>query len=120
MGHLGAVFFPIVPGQEDRVRNFGDEIAQHKEEWERLMRENGGWKHFAVFLQETPMGNFAIQTWELDDPSQVRQSFGDSAYDAWWLDYLRDVHNIDVRNWPADQPPPSPPPMVFEWRKSES
>jgi hypothetical protein len=41
MGYLGAVAFPIVPGQEDRVRNFGEEVAKHQDEWERLMRENG-------------------------------------------------------------------------------
>lgn len=56
MGYLGAVTFPVLPGQEDRVRNFEQEVAQHQGEWERLS------------------------------------------------------------NWPADQPPPSPPPMVFEWR----
>ena len=116
MGYLGAVVFPIVPGQEDRVRNFGDEVAKHQDEWERLNREAGDWKHFAMFLQETPMGNFAINTWELEDPSKVRLAFTDTAYDQWWLDYIRDVFGLDIRNWPQDQPPPSPPPMVFEWR----
>ncbi len=116
MGYLGAVVLPIIPGQEERVRNFAQEVAQHQEEWERLNREAGGWTQFAVFLQETPMGNFAIQTWEVEDPSSVRQSFGTSPYDSWYQDYLRDVHGVDLRNWPADQPPPTPPPMVFEWR----
>ena len=116
MGYLGAVALPIVPGQEDRVRNFGQEVAQHQEEWERLNREAGGFTTWAMFLQETPMGNFAIQAWELEDPSKVRQSFTGSAHDTWWLDFLRDVHGIDLRNWSPDQPPPSPPPLVFEWR----
>jgi hypothetical protein len=116
MGYLGAVTFPIVPGQEDRVRNFGQEVAEHQDEWERLNREAGGWTRFVMFLQETPMGNFAINTWELEDPSKVRQAFSDTPYDSWWLDYIRDVFGLDIRNWPSDQPPPSPPPMVFEWR----
>jgi len=116
MGYFGAVALPIVPGQEDRVRNLGEEVAQHKEEWERLNHEAGGWKSFAMFLQESPMGNLAITIWELEDPTQVRQSFTGSAHDAWWLDFLRDVHGIDIRNWPSDQPPPTPPSMVFEWR----
>ena len=116
MGYFGAVALPVVPGQEDRVRNFGQELAQHQDEWERLNREAGGYTSFAVFLQESPMGNLAILTWEADDPSKIRMSFTDSPYDTWWLDYLRDVNGLDLRNWPADQPPPMPPPMVFGWR----
>jgi hypothetical protein len=116
MAYLGASAFPVVPGQEERVRNFGQEVALHQEEFDRLNREAGGWKHFAVFLQESPMGNLAIMTWELEDPTKVRQAFTDSPYDNWWLDYLRDVLGIDIRNWPSDQPPPSPPPQGFEWR----
>jgi hypothetical protein len=115
MGVRGVVALPIVPGQEDRVRNFGQEVAQHQEEWERLNRETGGWSRFEIFLQETPMGNFAIHSWELEDPTKIRQMFTDSDYDAWWLDYLRDVNGVDIRNWPADQPPPMPPPLVYEW-----
>ncbi len=118
MGYLGAVALPVVPGHEERVRNFGKEVAEHQEEWERLNREAGGWKHFAMFLQESPMGNLAITTWEMEDPTAVRQSFTDSAHDTWWLDFLRDVHGIDIRNWPPGQPPPAPPPLVFEWRQS--
>lgn len=117
MGYIGVAVLPVVPGQEDRVRNFGKEVAQHQEEWERLCREAGGFTRFSVFLQETPMGNFALQTWELEDPGKVRQSFTDSAHDTWWLDYLRDVHGLDLRNWPADQPPPTPPPLVFDWKE---
>src|SRR5436309_26533 len=35
VGYFGAVALPVVPGQEDRVRNFGKEVAEHQEEWER-------------------------------------------------------------------------------------
>jgi hypothetical protein len=54
----------------------------------------------------------------MEDPTAVRQSFTDSSHDTWWLDYLRDVHGIDIRNWPPGQPPPTPPSMVFEWRQT--
>ena len=116
MGYFGAAALPIVPGQEDRVRNFAQEVAEHQEEFERLNREAGGWKSFNVFFQETPMGNLMLNTWELEEPEKVRQAFTDSAYDAWWLDYLRDVNGLDLRNWPADADPPAPPPQVFEWK----
>jgi hypothetical protein len=66
------------------------------------------------------MGNLAVQTWEMEDPAAVRQSVTDSAHDTWWLDYRRDVHGIDLRNWPPGQPPPTPPPLVFEWRPEQA
>jgi hypothetical protein len=116
VSHFMAVAFPIVPGQEDRVRNFGQEVAQHQEEWERLNREAGGFTAFHVVLEEWPGLTVAIHSWEVEDPSKMRTAFIDSPHDAWWLDYLRDVHGIDLRNWPADQPPPTPPPLVFEWK----
>ena len=115
MGMQGAVALPVVPGQEDRVRNFGQEVGAHQEEWERLNREHGGYTRYAVFLQETPMGNFALHTWEYDGPEGMRNAFTDSDHDAWWLDYLRDVNGIDLRNWPADAPPPTPPALCFAW-----
>jgi len=30
MGYFGAAALPIVPGQEDRVRNFAREVAEHQ------------------------------------------------------------------------------------------
>jgi hypothetical protein len=115
VGYTGAVALSIVPGQEDRVRNFEQELAPHRQEWERLNREAGGWTRFSVHFQETPMGNFMVNSWELEEPEKVRQAFTDSPFDAWWLDFLRDVNGIDLRNLPPEQAP-TPPPLVFEWR----
>lgn len=116
MSYLAAVAFPVLPGQSERVKNFGQEVEPHTEEFERLNREAGDFKRFSVFFQETPMGDLALFVLEFDDPSKMRTSFTDSAYDTWWLDYLRDVHGIDVRSLPEV---PGPPPMVFDWQAGE-
>jgi hypothetical protein len=116
VGEFMAVAFQIVPGQEDRVRNFQQEVTQHQEEWERLNREAGGFTAYRVVLDKWSGLNVAIHSREVENPEKVRMAFTGSAHDTWWLDYLRDVHGIDLRNWPADQPPPTPPPLVFEWR----
>jgi hypothetical protein len=116
MGMLGAAVFPVVPGREERVRNFGSEIAEHLAEFERLNREGGKWTQFAVFLQETPMGNLAIITWELEEPENVRVAFADTPFDNWWQDYLRDVLGFDIRSFLADQPMPALPSTIYEWR----
>lgn len=113
MGYLTAAAFPVLPGQIERVRNFGKELQPNLEEFERLNREAGDFRRFAIFLQESPMGDLAIYVFEAEDPRTVRGSFTDSAYDTWWLDFLRDVHGLDIRSLPEVPPPP---PMVYEWK----
>jgi L-rhamnose mutarotase len=111
MGKLVASALPVLPGQVERVRNFGQEVGRFQEEWERLNRE-GTFTKYSVLLQEGPQGALAIHVWEIEDPTRARAAMTDSEYDNWWQDYLRDVHGIDLRSLPAVPPPP---PVVFEW-----
>lgn len=113
MGVLIPAVLPVLPGQSDRVRNFEKELAPHREQWERLNRE-ATVTRYNVYLQETPMGDLAIHAMEADDPSRIPRVFTDSSCDAWWLDYLRDVHGIDLRGVPLEKQP-APPPPVFLW-----
>jgi hypothetical protein len=114
MGVQIPVVLPVLPGQSDRVRNFGQEVEAHKEEFERLNRE-GTVTWYGVWLQETPMGDFAIHSMEAEDPSRLARMFSETDYDQWWLNYLRDVHGVDLHGVPLDQQP-TPPPQVFEWK----
>ncbi|HEX2032377.1 MAG TPA: hypothetical protein VHL78_13450 [Actinomycetota bacterium] len=111
MGHWIAAALPVLPGQSDRVRNFAAEIEPHLEEFERLNRE-ATVTRYANWLQRTPTGDVEIVVMEADDPSKIRTSFTDSAYDRWWLGYLQDVHGVDM----TAPDPPSAAPMVWEWR----
>ncbi len=111
MAYMASGAFPVLPGKADRVRNFGQELAAHRAEWERLCRECGAFTHFNVTLQEGPMGDLCIYSMVFEDPSKVRMSFTDSPYDSWWLGFIKDVHGFDL----AAQSPP-PPPSVFTWQ----
>lgn len=105
-----AYALPVVPGQEDRLRRFPEELAAHQADYEELNRLGTVRQHLA-FLQATPAGSLLITAFEVDDPSRLLRAFGDSAYDQWWLDYLRDVNGVDVRSGPAA----ALPELVFAW-----
>jgi hypothetical protein len=113
MGILIPAAIPVMPGQTDRVRNFQKELEPHRKEWERL-NEEATVTRYGVYLVETPKGDWAIHVMEADDPTKIRNQFTDSACDNWWLDYLRDVHGIDMRRIPVEEQP-QPPPAVFTW-----
>ncbi len=115
MGTVIAAALPILPGQSGRVGGFAEEVARHQDEYERLNREGTFVRH-TVSLQESPSGDLAIHVFEVEDPSRIRTAFTDSPYDTWWLDYLRDVHGIDIRSMPS---PPPPAAMVFDWQERD-
>ena len=117
MGVQIPVVLPVVPGQSDRVRNFGQEVEAHKQEFERLNRE-ATVTGYGVWLQETPMGDFAIHTIVAEDPTKLARVFTETDYDQWWLDYLRDVHGVDLHGVPLEQQP-TPPPQVYEWKAGD-
>jgi hypothetical protein len=114
MGTLIAAALPVLPGKSDRVRNFGKELEEHREEWERLNKE-ATITRYVSWLQESPQGDIEIVVMEAEDPSRIRPYIaGDTPHDSWWLDYLRDVHGMDLRGLTPDQWPASPPP-TFRW-----
>lgn len=113
MTHVIAAALPVLPGRSDRVRRFADEVAANLDEFARLNRE-GTFDRYSVFLQESPSGDVAIHVFHVQDPSRIRTAFTDSEYDTWWLDYLRDVHGVDLRSMPE---PPPPATLVFDWKQ---
>ena len=110
MSFMASVALPVLPGKAGRVRNIGKEIAQHQAEWDRLCRETGDFRYYNVTLQEGAGGDLCIYSMVLEDPGKVRMSFGDGEYDRWWLEFVRDVHGLDVSNGAAL------PPSVFTWQ----
>ena len=114
--HVYSGAFPVLPGKEDRVRNFEQELAPHREEWDRLCSEAGDYEFYNVALQPTmDGGHLAIYTFGMNDPASARRSFGDTAHDDWWVEYFEDVHGIPLRSVPPENM--GPPPTVFAWNK---
>ena len=107
MGHVIAYAVPVLPGQSDRVRDFGRELSAVRDRYDELNRAATVSRH-VVFLKSSPAGDVAIHIMETNDPSRFLRDFDDSAYDRWWLDYMRDVHGVDLRNF---EPPPPPAPV---------
>jgi hypothetical protein len=110
MTSMMSVALPVLPGKVDRVRNIGQEIAGRQTEWNRLCREAGAFCHYNITLQESPNGDLCIYSMVLSEPEKVRMRFGDGEYDQWWLDFVRDVHGLDLSNGAAM------PPSVFTWQ----
>ncbi|HVX82884.1 MAG: hypothetical protein ACTHOR_15825 [Devosia sp.] len=110
MPHMASVALPVLPGKAERFSRIGSEIARHQAEWDRLCRDTGGFRFYNVTLQQSPMGDLGIYSMVVEDPSKVRTAFGRTAYDQWWLEFVEDVHGIDLRNGV------SLPPSVFTWQ----
>jgi hypothetical protein len=102
----------VLPGQEDRARNFENEVRQ---QWDEMLELNrrAGVTRWAVSTQESPMGMLQVHLIEADDMSRVNRDFTDSAHDRWGVAHLRDVAGLDFAK--MTQPPP-PPVTVFDWR----
>jgi hypothetical protein len=109
VGYVFSGAFPILPGKSGRVRNFEQELAPYRQEWDRLSRE-GTFRFYNVTLQSGPTGDLAIYAFEVEDPSRVRLAFSDSPHDRWWIGYFRDVHGLDLTTIDS-----APPPSVFTW-----
>jgi hypothetical protein len=78
--HLIAYAVPVLPGQSDRVRDFGRELSAVRDRYDELNRAATVSRH-VVFLQSSPAGDVAIHIMEANDPSRFLRDFDDSAYD---------------------------------------
>jgi hypothetical protein len=68
-----AFALPIMPGQEDLVRSFGEELSGSGELRERYeeSRKMLGISEEKVWIQRTPIGQSVIVYWETEDPQRT-------------------------------------------------
>ncbi len=105
-----AMVMPILPGKKDKWLGMMKEMNEGSMKAEMdATRENAG-VHERTFLQETPMGDFVILTYEGDDPIA---SFGKimETMDEDFAAFALDVHGLD-----ASAPPPPMPTLVYDSR----
>jgi hypothetical protein len=114
-----AYTLPIVPGQSQRARDFGDELAQHpgfQQHYEELNRHANVRRHME-WVQETPMGDFLVVVFETDTPEKVGRPFTDSDYDDWWTRRVEAVHGFDPA---APEFKPVIPRQTWDWHDEVS
>ena len=103
---------PILPGKLDDWKKFNEEInGPRRSEFEAQQRRLGNARQ-RVWLQQTPMGDFAIVFIEGDNvaESMKKMAESDDPFDAWFRDHIKDVHGMDVT-----EPRPPPPELVVSF-----
>jgi hypothetical protein len=93
---------PIKPGQMERVLKFGAELDGRglRAEYNQL-NEVATIRQHLLAVQPGPPIDLAIHTLICEDMNKLGRMFTNGAYDEWWLDFLRDVHGLDVRMNPT-------------------
>jgi hypothetical protein len=93
---------PIKPGQTERVLKFGAELDGRglRAEYDQLNQVATIRQHL-IAIQPGPPIELAIHTLVCEDMNKLGRMFTSGAYDQWWLDFLRDVHGLDVRMNPT-------------------
>jgi len=66
--------------------------------------------HSRVFLQQTPEGDLVLTTMEGAEPARAFQQMwaGTDAFTDWFVQQVKDIHGIDLR-----EPPPGPLPELM-------
>jgi hypothetical protein len=107
-----AMAFPILPGKEDEFRRFAKEVQGRLGEYGESCRELGETLE-RWYLQESPEGAMGILYMEAEDPSRAMREFAasNSPLDVWVKQQVQGITGMDM-----NQPPPSMPEQVFEWR----
>jgi hypothetical protein len=96
---------PIQPGKMDAWKRYTAEMKGPRKAELVASRKKAGLKQEHVWLQHTPMGDFAVVYWEADDAGKVFQYFmtSNDAFDKWFRDkVLVETHGMS----PSTPPPP--------------
>ena len=117
---MAAVAFalPILPGQENLVKSFGEAVSGSgglREEYEEF-RKRLGIREEKVWVQRTPIGQAIVVYWETDDPQRTLREIADSQ-DEFDKDFRRLIETaapaIDLgQNQPLSNE------LLFEWQPS--
>jgi hypothetical protein len=104
---------PILPGKTEIDRTAMRSCADgERQEAHRASRERRGITREAVWIQQTPGGDFAVVYMEADDLQTAMAGLGDSPdpFDSWCRDHVLEVSGIDLAN---GFPPPE---QVIDFR----
>lgn len=90
---------PVLPGKKDTWKKYIKEMTGPRDKERRESRKKAGLTVERVWLQPTPMGDYAVVYWEADDITKV---FGllmksDVPFDKWFREkILVEIHGMDL------------------------
>jgi hypothetical protein len=87
---------PILPGGETRMKNWYNEEIKHNKDHDRVFQE-GGITREQVWIQHTPMGDFAVASLEVKDAKKAFETIATSK-DPWaeqFRSFLKAAHGLD-------------------------
>ncbi len=96
---------PVISGKIDAWKSYVKEMTGPRREESKQSRKKAGLTVERVWLEHTPMGDFAVVYWEARDIGKVFERFmkSEEPFDKRFRDrILVEVHGMDVSN---------PPPM---------
>ena len=102
MAHY-AFINPVVAGKVEAWRNYINEMNGPRKNEFKESRKKAGLAVEKVWLQHTPMGDFAVVYWEAQDIGKVFEGLvkSDAPFDKWFRDkILVEVHGMDFSKMP--------------------
>lgn len=88
---------PLLPGGEEKMKSFDKKGVMNNADHDRVMHEAGVSRE-QVWIQKTPMGDFAVASYETKDPQRTFEVLA-SSKDPWAVQFrafLLEAHGIDV------------------------
>ena len=89
---------PVVAGKLETWKNYVKEMKGPRNKELKESRKKLGLTIERVWLQNTPMGEYAVVYWEAKDISKVFEGFmkSDAPFDTWFKEkILMEVHGMD-------------------------
>ncbi len=91
---------PILPGGEEKMKKFikEEDLGRGSAGHDKVFHEAGITRE-QVWIQRTPMGDFAVVSFEVENPEKAFKVLANST-DAWaarFRDLLKQAHGLDVK-----------------------
>lgn len=108
---------PILPGKLDLAHEMVSLIKGDRNAEAVAIRKEAGLDREQVFVQTTPMGEFAIVVWDTADATKVFEVFGStqSEYATWFRGCLKEIHGFDIAD-PTSAPSWT---VLGDWHSSD-
>ena len=102
MAHYGFIN-PVLAGKIDLWKSYIKEMNGPRDRERKESRKKAGLTIERVWLQHTPMGDFAVVYWEAKDIAKVFETVvkSDAPFDKWFRDkILVEIHGMDLSKLP--------------------